>query len=66
MFACRSTGTSLAAELAVLTEKLFYEDGCMRFSFGYIDSTMTRADALAAAGTVIPPGGEKCVPVPTA
>ena len=62
----QSGDTTLSAQLAELLEKLFDDDGCMRFSFGYIDSSMTRPDALAAAGIVIPPGGEPCVPVPKA
>lgn len=50
------TPTPAAHNIAQVTDALF-EDGCMIFSFGYIDSSMSR-------GLTVPPGGEPCVPMP--
>jgi len=50
----------ITQETAILTDRLFdKEDECMIFSFGYIDSSMTR-------GLTVNPGSEPCVPVPKA
>jgi len=60
--ASSATVEKITQEIAVLSDKLFdKEDGqpCMIFSFGYIDSHMTR-------GLNVKPGSEPCVPVPKA